>query len=272
MRTGRIWDCLARAIAATGTAEHVDRLIDLIGADIAHDLVTVTRYSATRMPEFVKHRRFSDEMVRRYLENYYVFDPFYACWRREQRLGIVPLRTLADDEVKRGQYIAEFLAQSRICDEVGILLADGGDWCLGIFLDRTEKPFRDSELALLTERLPVFASLHALDIRANWIKAGTLADQKTELGAGQYIEPVPGDVSLAAEGRSQACYGGVDHVSQDTDCSFDIQRFQRSCVRGNRILGRKGCDHKEVRGCRQEARRNQDDERRKEGVRKQGGR
>ncbi|WP_315927066.1 LuxR family transcriptional regulator [Mesorhizobium sp. SP-1A] len=166
MRTGRIWDSLARAIAATGTAEHVDRLIDLIGADVPHDLVTVTRYSATRMPEFVKHRRFSDEMVRRYLENYYVFDPFYACWRREQRLGIVPLRTLADDEVKRGQYIAEFLAQSRICDEVGILLADGGDWCLGIFLDRTEKPFRDSELALLTERLPVFASLHALDIRA----------------------------------------------------------------------------------------------------------
>lgn len=165
MRASRIWEVLARAIAATGTEEHIDRLIDLIGADVAHDLVTVTRYSATRMPEFVKHRRFSDEMVRRYLASYYVFDPFYACWQRERRLGIVPLRTLADDEVKRGQYIAEFLAQSQICDEVGILLADGGDWCLGIFLDRTEKPFRESELALLSERLPVFASLHALDIR-----------------------------------------------------------------------------------------------------------
>ncbi len=165
MRTS-IWDSLSRAIAATGTDEHVDRLIDLIGVDIAHDLVTVTRYSATRMPEFVKHRRFSEEMVRRYLESYYVYDPFYACWRRERRLGIIPLKRLADDEVKRGQYIAEFLAQSQICDEVGILLADGGDWCLGIFLDRTEKPFRESELRLLKERLPVFASLHALDLRA----------------------------------------------------------------------------------------------------------
>ncbi len=48
----------------TGTDDHVDRLIDLIGADIAHDLVTVTRYSATKVPEFVKHRRFSDAMVR----------------------------------------------------------------------------------------------------------------------------------------------------------------------------------------------------------------
>lgn len=165
MRNEKIWQPLARAIAATGTDEHVDRLIDLIGADIEHDLITVTRYSATRMPEFVKHRRFSDEMVRRYLESYYVFDPFYASWRRERRLGIVPLRTLADDEVKRGRYIAEFLAQSQICDEVGILLADGGDWCLGIFLDRTQRPFREPELALLNARLPVFASLHALDIR-----------------------------------------------------------------------------------------------------------
>jgi DNA-binding CsgD family transcriptional regulator len=162
---GKIWAPLARAIAATGSDEHVDRLIDLIGADIQHDLVTVTRYSATKVPEFVKHRRFSDEMVRRYLADYYVFDPFYACWRRERRLGIVPLKSLADDEVKRGQYIAEFLAQSEICDEVGILLADGGDWCLGIFLDRSAKPFRDSEIAWLNERFPVFASLHALDLR-----------------------------------------------------------------------------------------------------------
>ena len=165
MRKG-IWEPLARAIATAGTDGHVDSLIDLIGADIAHDLVTVTRYSATKMPEFVKHRRFSDEMVRRYLASYYVFDPFYACWRRERRLGILPLKRLADDAVKRGQYIAEFLAQSAICDEIGILLEDGGDWCLGIFLDRSTKPFRDSEIALLTERLPVFAALHALDLRS----------------------------------------------------------------------------------------------------------
>lgn len=161
-----IWQPLARAIASTGTDEHVDRLIDLIGADIPHDLVTVTRYSATRMPEFVKHRRFSDAMVRHYLENYYVFDPFYASWRAERKLGIVPLKSLADDEARRGQYIAGFLAQSDICDEVGILLADGGDWCLGIFLDRTDRLFRNQEIALLEERSPVFAALHARDVDA----------------------------------------------------------------------------------------------------------
>src|SRR3569832_2445923 len=166
MRMGNIWAPLAKAIAATGTDRHVDCLIDLIGADIAQDLVTVTRYSATRTPEFVKHRRFSDEMVRRYLDNYYVFDPFYASWRSQRRLGIVPLKGLADEKAKRNQYITGFLAQSEFCDEIGILLADGGDWCLGIFLDRSTVSFKDSEIALLSERLPVFEALHALDIKA----------------------------------------------------------------------------------------------------------
>ena len=159
--TQRVWNALAEAIGSVGTNAHIDRLIDLIGADIEHDLVTVTRYSATRTPQFVKHRRFSDAMVERYLASYYAFDPFYAWWRREQKPGIVPLKALPDDEMRRGQYIAEFLAKSEICDELGILLADGGDWCLGIFLDRTSKPFRDSEIAVLNDRFPVFSALHA---------------------------------------------------------------------------------------------------------------
>ena len=163
---GRIWGPLARAIAAAGTGEHVDRLIDLIGADIPHDVVTVTRYSATHAPEFVRHRRFSDAMARRYLQEYYVYDPFYALWRRDRRSGVVALKRLADDEVKRGRYIAEFLAQSEIGDELGVMLQDGGDWCLGVFLERTRRGFRDAEIALLEERLPVFAALHAIDVKA----------------------------------------------------------------------------------------------------------
>ncbi|MHA6645908.1 helix-turn-helix transcriptional regulator [Mesorhizobium sp. A623] len=192
MRMGKVWEPLAKAIAASGTQDHVDCLIDLIGADVPHDLVTVTRYSATKMPEFVKHRRFSDEMVRRYLNDYYVFDPFYAWWRRERRRGIVPLKRLADDEVKRGRYIAEFLAQSEICDEVGILLEDGGDWCLGIFLDRSTKPFRDSEILTLNDRLPVFASLHALDIKAR-APDFSRTTAPVGIGATPRKEPIIGD-------------------------------------------------------------------------------
>ncbi|CAK7261539.1 Response regulator receiver protein (plasmid) [Shinella sp. WSC3-e] len=165
MRGENAWQTFAAAISATGTDDHVDRLIDMIGTIVSPDLITVTRYSATRRPEFVKHRGYSEAMVARYLETYYVFDPFYAHWRGERRTGIVPLKSLAGDRMKRGRYIAEFLAQSEICDEIGVLLEDGDDWCLGIFLDRSRQPFRDADIDLLRERFPVFAALHALDTR-----------------------------------------------------------------------------------------------------------
>lgn len=165
MRGENAWQTFAAAISATGTDDHVDRLIDMIGTIVSPDLVTVTRYSATHRPEFVKHRGYSEAMVARYLETYYVFDPFYAHWRGERRTGIVPLKSLAGDRMKRGRYIAEFLAQSEICDEIGVLLEDGDDWCLGIFLDRSRQPFRDADIDLLRERFPVFAALHALDTR-----------------------------------------------------------------------------------------------------------
>src|SRR3990170_3028209 len=159
-----VLDALVAAISGTGTYAHVDRLIDLIGELVPHDLITVVRYSASHRPEFVSHRKFSDEMVRKYLDVYYIHDPFYAYWRKERKAGVIPLRRLATRDVKRGQYIAEFLGQSIISDEVGVLIEDGGDWCLGIFLDRTSTSFTDAEIERLTIRFPVFAALHALDI------------------------------------------------------------------------------------------------------------
>jgi DNA-binding CsgD family transcriptional regulator len=162
----RITDALAGAIAGIGSDRHVDRMVDLIRELVPQDLVTVTRYSTTQRPEFIAHRNFSDEMVARYLDIYYLHDPFFHYWRRHCRPGVVPLRSLAGGHVKRGRYVVEFLAQSVICDEVGVLLDDGTGWCLGIFLDRSHKAFSSAEIARLEEQFPVFAALHALDIKS----------------------------------------------------------------------------------------------------------
>lgn len=181
------WQALADAVVATGTEEHVDRLIDAISAVVPYDLITVVRYSATHKPEFVRHRRFSEEMVRKYLQNYYVYDPFYARWRQERRVGVLPLRQLADAEMKRGQYIAEFLAQSQICDEVGVLLADQEDWCLGVFLDRSRRPFAAAEVRALQARFPVFAALHAQDLKSR--SGAAAANGARATGASPQREP-----------------------------------------------------------------------------------
>src|SRR5438067_7291719 len=141
----RITEALARAIAGIGSDQHVERMVDLIRELVPQDLVTVARYSTTQRPEFVSHRNFSDELVRKYLDVYYVYDPFYEYWRTSRRAGVVPLNRLAGHKAKRGRYIAEFLAQSVICDEVGVLLNDGPGWCLGIFLDRSTRKFSRAE-------------------------------------------------------------------------------------------------------------------------------
>jgi DNA-binding CsgD family transcriptional regulator len=194
MANERVLERLAEAISSIGTQDHVNRLIDLIGELVPHDLITVVRYSASHRPEFVSHRRFSDVMVRKYLDIYYVYDPFYAFWREKRRPGIIPLRTLTTKELKRGQYIAEFLGQSVIRDEVGVLVEDGEDWCLGIFLDRKSRDFSKAEVEHLALHFPIFSALHALDIKTR--RPGFLrTDEPTIPGR----KPPTGDRKLPAD-------------------------------------------------------------------------
>ncbi|MFO1175204.1 MAG: helix-turn-helix transcriptional regulator [Paracoccaceae bacterium] len=154
---------LTAAISAIGSDDHVDRLIDLIAALVLHDKVAVVRYSATQRPEFLSWRNYSPEIVRKYLESYYVFDPFYAGWRQNRRPGVVRLR--AGGPEARGPYVADFLGESDICDELGVMLEDGDDWCLGIFLDRSRQKYSPAEVQRLENHYPVVAALHAQDIR-----------------------------------------------------------------------------------------------------------
>lgn len=151
---------LTAAIDGIGSDRHVDRMIDLIAALVPHDLVTVVRYSVSERPEFVAHRNYSDEMVTKYLDTYYPYDPFYAQWRQDQTPRVV--RLLAEAPLR---YVSEFLSQSVITDELGVLLPDGPGWCLGIFLDRSKGRFSQADVEQLEAQFPVLASLHALDTK-----------------------------------------------------------------------------------------------------------
>jgi DNA-binding CsgD family transcriptional regulator len=184
-----IMRALAGAIAGVGSNSHVDRLVDLIGTLVPHDLITIVRYSATQRPEFVSHRNFSDLMVRKYLDIYYVYDPFYAHWRKHQKPGVYPLNRLQAKAQRRGIYIAEFLGQSVISDEVGVMLNDGPGWCLGIFLDRNKRGFTAKEIARLEEGFTVFAAIHDLDTRSrssNFMRTS----QPTILGREPFVQNV----------------------------------------------------------------------------------
>jgi DNA-binding CsgD family transcriptional regulator len=73
---------------------------------------------------------------------------------------VVPLSALAGPDVRRGRYVAEFLRQSVIADELGVLLHDGPGWCLGIFLDRRMLRFRQRDVTRMEAWFPALAALH----------------------------------------------------------------------------------------------------------------
>ena len=158
---------IAGAVAAAGTGDYVGRLVDFVGSIAAHDRVTVARYSSCSRPVFVTHRNFSQPLIERYLSVYYAFDPFDAYWRDRQRPGVVPLRTVMSPRVKKGRYVAEFLDQSAIRDEVGILLADGPDATLGVFLERSRLSFGGADIERLESAFPAIAALHDVHRRLN---------------------------------------------------------------------------------------------------------
>ncbi|MEZ5923747.1 MAG: LuxR C-terminal-related transcriptional regulator [Hyphomicrobiaceae bacterium] len=154
------WAALARCLSAAGTSAYLAHLVDLAGELVAHDRVTVTRYVAGGKPEFLTHRNFSDDLVERYLAVYYPFDPFHTYWTSTQRTGVVPLSRFTSRELKQGRYIAEFLAQSAIRDEVGLLLDDGPRATLGIFLERAARVFSPRDVDRLENVFPALEAVH----------------------------------------------------------------------------------------------------------------
>jgi DNA-binding CsgD family transcriptional regulator len=153
---------LVALLDAIGNTAYLPRLIDLIGSLVAHDRITVTRYSVHARPEFLTYRNFSDALVERYLAVYYPYDPFNAHWRQHQRPGVLPLAVFGSRELKQGRYIKEFLRQSVIKDEVGVLLDDGPGTTLGIFLERASRSFAKYDIVRLEHAFARLAAIHAL--------------------------------------------------------------------------------------------------------------
>lgn len=77
----------------------------------------------------------------------------------------MPLSRFSSRDLKQGRYIAEFLAQSVIRDEVGVLLGDGAQATFAVFLERATKPYEARDVTRLDTAFPAFAALHALHSR-----------------------------------------------------------------------------------------------------------
>ena len=161
-RIGRGLDTVS---AALGTEMFERELADFLGQMVAHDMMTVARYSIVAPPEFLAHSaNYPRALVERYESLYHLFDPFAAYWRETQQPGFVSLDNLSSAQRKVGRYIRELLPEFGIVDEMGIFLPPLAGASLAFFFEsvghRIAKPQRD----LLQALYPLAANLYRVHL------------------------------------------------------------------------------------------------------------
>ena len=124
---------------ALGTPHFEKNLATALGSLLAHDMMTMTRYSALGAPTFLIHtHNFPAQMAERYLTIYHLFDPFLDHWREKEQPGVIWLGDLSPSKRKVERYVKEFLADSGIKDEVGFFLPAVGRESVAFFYENSQ--------------------------------------------------------------------------------------------------------------------------------------
>lgn len=154
-----ILEATAASVKALGSTTFYDRMLDLIGLLVRHDLAALVRYSRSSVPDLVLPRIEPTQPMRDYVKSYYAFDPFYQYWMEGGTPKVLRLRSMSPN-LMRTAYAKEFLARMEISDEIAIFMPALGDATPTLILDRKEGTFTSSEVERCRSYYPLLASLH----------------------------------------------------------------------------------------------------------------
>lgn len=148
----------ARAIERLGSDDFYDRLLDVLGAAVPHDLAALVRYSRTAPPDLIIPRIEPTQAMLAYYQHFYAYDPFYTHWACGGAIGVYRLRAM-DKAIGRSRYAREFLTAMAIHDEIAVFLPPLGDSTQTLILDRAQGAFGPAELGRVQRLFPVLAAL-----------------------------------------------------------------------------------------------------------------
>jgi len=179
MTDATMLELVGKAAGAIGTDSFYRHLLHLLGHAIPHDMGMVMRYPRYAAPDFLHREKFPDRLADLYLTGFYRFDPFYRHWREHRRCGVVPYRSVASPDLRRGDYHRFFQSQAQIADELGLFLPNVGHSAIGLFIERSKGRFTAREIERAKAVYPAAAGLHDahiarifLDLRFNAGKPG----------------------------------------------------------------------------------------------------
>jgi DNA-binding CsgD family transcriptional regulator len=154
-----VFTAFGAAAAAIHAADFHDQLLQAAGSLVAHDLLSIMRYSRFSAPDFLASHDYTLEFVALYNTEFYRYDPYYRYWKEGGGAGIVPLSRVSNALGLRHRYVTAVLAEAHITDEVSIFLPPVGGCCLALFIDRCSGKFTKAEIARLEAAYPLIAGL-----------------------------------------------------------------------------------------------------------------
>lgn len=163
---GEFWDVAGAASSAIGEETFYDRLLDVLGALVETDLLSLVRYSSFGAPDLVIPREIKSEVEGPYNSGLYAYDPFYHYWRTVAQPVVTSLRRLATAELWKSRYALEFLRAARISDEIALFLPPLGGASPTLILDRASGRFTAAEIARVERVFPLLAGLHNAHLKA----------------------------------------------------------------------------------------------------------
>jgi len=170
-----VWDAIEAASANIGAETFYDRLLEVLGAVVEADLLSLVRYSSFGAPDLIIPREIRDEVATPYNSGLYAFDPFHHYWQTVAKPAVKSLRRLASDELWKCGYALQFLQAARISDEIAVFLPPIGGASPTLILDRENGWFTPVELARVERVFPLLAGLHNAHLKVI-VSRGMIAD------------------------------------------------------------------------------------------------
>ena len=156
--------CIARAVAATGSAEFPEALTALCQSAFGFDSLFVSVFSQDVAPRQL-YSNLDDEATRRtigpYLSFAYLLDPFYGLFKADIGTSVVSLDDCAPDDFRSTEYYRMFYSDTGLRDEVTIFVAaaPGTSIVLSLGQRAFRRPRAPGACDRLKSLLPVIAAL-----------------------------------------------------------------------------------------------------------------
>jgi DNA-binding CsgD family transcriptional regulator len=166
-----IFTAFGAAAAAIHAPDFHDHLLQAAGSLVAHDLLSIMRYSRFSAPDFLACHDYTAEFVALYNSEFYRYDPYYRYWKEGGAAGVVPLSRISNVMRLRSRYVTAVLAEAKITDEISIFLPPVGGCCLALFIDRCSGKFSKAEIARLEAAYPLIAGLQEAHVAS--LKSGS---------------------------------------------------------------------------------------------------